>query len=400
MKFVWITPKWPFPVEDGARQATTQLVRQLALLGAEICLCPIIPRGESPDFRQAIRELGVCSVHPVHRAKSGKGLHLKGLILHPNIPVTIAPYAAETVSKGVKACVESHSDAIVVYDGLHSSGWTVNAGIPRQKSIYRAHNVERDIWVRAAKEARNPLARAFLSYQSFLMAAFEKKICASCSAVFPVSSVDADIFKEMVQGPEIVSLPIGIAAQPGAQPAEFIQGSPRRLLFVGRLDWPPNRDGLRWLLEKVWPTAIQKAPDLELTIVGSGDGEWLKPYLQLPGLRFLGRVESVSPYYAESLVSVVPIFYGSGTRVKAIEASLNYRPCISTAIGVEGLGVEPGTHYFRAETEGEWVDALVNLGPEQARECGVSAFELAQASFEPLRIAEKFLATAQQFCVG
>ncbi|MFZ4698715.1 MAG: glycosyltransferase family 4 protein [Candidatus Methylumidiphilus sp.] len=400
MKLIWITPKWPFPVEDGARQATTQLVKQLSLLGAEVHLCSIVPQTESPDFAQAIQELGVRSVHLVHRANSSKWLHLKNFFRHPSTPVTIAPYASEAVSQGVKAFVESHPDAIIVYDGLHPAGWIVNAGIPRQKSIYRAHNVERDIWVRAAKEAKNPVMRTFLFYQSVLMAAFEKKISAGSRVVFPVSSVDEAIFKGMVKGPEIVSLPIGIATQPGTQPVEFALGSPRRILFVGRLDWPPNRDGLRWLLEKVWPAAIQQAPDLELTIIGSGDGAWLKPYLQLPGIRFLGRVESVAPYYAQSLASIVPIFFGSGTRVKVIESSLSYRACISTAIGVEGIGVEPGKHYFQAETEEEWADALVNIRPQDAREFGMRAFDLARESFDPRRIAEKFIATAQHLCVG
>jgi glycosyltransferase involved in cell wall biosynthesis len=398
MKLIWITPKWPFPVEDGARQATTQLIKHLASLGAEIHLCPIIPQVESPDFMQAIRELGVCSVHPVYREKSRKWVYLKNFVLLPNIPVTIAPYAAKSVSQDVNDFVKAHPDAVVVHDGLHSAGWTVNAVTPRRKSIYRAHNVERNIWVRAAKGARNPAMRAFLSYQSVLMGAFEKNICSSSRVVFPVSSVDEDAFKAMVQGPEILTLPIGIAVQPGAQPAEFIQGSPRRLLFVGRLDWPPNRDGLRWLLEKVWPRAIRKAQDLELTIIGSGDGAWLKPYLQLPGICFLGRVESIAPYYARSLASIVPIFYGSGTRVKAIESSLNYRVCISTAIGVEGIGLEAGVHYFQAETEAEWAEALASLRPEQARELGARSFDLVQAHFDPYRIAERFLAAAQKFC--
>ena len=398
MKFVWITPKWPFPVEDGARQATSQLLKHLALMGAEIHLCSIIPQTESPDLTQAISELGVRSVQAVYREKSSKWQHLRNFVLHTNIPVTIAPYASKAVSHGVKALVESHPDAIVVYDGLHSAGWTIHAGSSGRKSIYRAHNVERDIWIRAAKEARNPLIATFLSYQSVLMATFEKKICASSQVVFPVSSVDEAVFKEMVKGPEIVSLPIGIATPPEAHPAEFIHGSPRRLLFVGRLDWPPNRDGLRWLLEKVWPVAIQKAPDLELTVIGSGDGAWLNAYLQLPGLRFLGRVESVESYYAESLASIVPIFFASGTRVKVIESSLNYRPCVSTAIGVEGIGVEPSMHYFQAETEDEWINALVNIQPAQAREFGLRAFELVRANFDPRRIAEKFLTTTQHLC--
>ena len=337
-------------------------------------------------------------MQPVYRAKGSKWLHLWNFFRHPGIPVTIAPYASELVSEGVKAFLESHPDALVVHDGLHAAGWTVKAGHFLRQSIYRAHNVEQDIWVRAAKEAKNPILHALLSYQSVLVSAFEKKIAESSRAVFPVSEVDKSIFNKLVKGPAIVSIPIGIATPPGTKPVELIQGGPRRILFVGRLDWPPNRDGLRWVLDKVWPTAIQKAPDLELTIIGSGDGEWLKPYVQLPGIRVLGRVESVEPYYAQCLVSIVPIFYGSGTRVKVIESSLNYRACISTAIGIEGIAVEPGLHYFQAETESEWIDVLTNLSSAEAREFGQRAFDLARKQFDPRQIAEKFLAMVQHFC--
>jgi glycosyltransferase involved in cell wall biosynthesis len=72
-------------------------------------------------------------------------------------------------------------------------------------------------------------------------------------------------------------------------------------------------------------------------------------------------VPEVEPFYRRAHALVVPVFEGSGTRLKVVEASLLGRPVISTALGAEGLPVRPGEHYARAETAGEWVAAVDRL---------------------------------------
>jgi glycosyltransferase involved in cell wall biosynthesis len=74
-----------------------------------------------------------------------------------------------------------------------------------------------------------------------------------------------------------------------------------------------------------------------------------------------GRVPDVGPFYQRAHGLVVPVFEGSGTRLKVVEASLLGRPVISTALGAEGLPVRPDEHYARAETADEWVAAVERL---------------------------------------
>jgi glycosyltransferase involved in cell wall biosynthesis len=70
---------------------------------------------------------------------------------------------------------------------------------------------------------------------------------------------------------------------------------------------------------------------------------------QSPNVRYVGRVPAVEPFYAESHAVVVPVFEGSGTRLKILEAMAYGRPVVSTRLGAEGLPVVPGEHYLRAE---------------------------------------------------
>lgn len=79
----WTTPKWPLPANDGARQATKQLVAALCSKGSLIDLVAMVPKGEEVSESEAIEALGVRSVTVVRRPKTGNRLHLQNL-LQPN----------------------------------------------------------------------------------------------------------------------------------------------------------------------------------------------------------------------------------------------------------------------------------------------------------------------------
>lgn len=394
MKLLWIYPKWPFPADDGARQATVQLIRQLSILGADIHFCPIVPENENVDISHGKRHLGVGQITLIRREKPSRVRTLIHLLRNPSIPATFSAYATPQVSRAISDLIQSDPDRLVVYDVLHSASWMLRSqgrDLPPHHFVYRAHNIEKDLWIRGARDTRNPILKLFLLFQARQVDRFERAISEESDAVFPVSEVDAAHFSKITKSP-VLSLPIGMEVPY----TESDSPSEKKLLFVGRLDWPPNRDGLKWFLENVWPKAVEKSPDLQLTIVGSGDGSWLQPYLSLPGVVFKGRVESVSPYYSSHVASIVPIYFGSGTRVKAIESSLYGRVCISTALGVEGIPLESGRNLYHVERAEEWIDTLTKLDPAEAIRRGSAARELALKDFDPKGIAEKFLNTTKE----
>lgn len=403
MQIVWITPKWPFPVTDGARQATTQLLKNLAARGTKIHLLSIVPDGEVVDESHARDGLGVGEVTVLRRRIMRRLRKLWSLIRRPMFPVTVASYATLPIARAIERIIADVRPRFVVYDGLHAAGWRLahaDIRIPDGiREVYRAHNVESDLWRRAAQQTRNPVKKLVLLQQSRVVRQVESRLLKIASFTFPVSSVDEARFAESVDKQKLLTLPIGIPAPEletrSAPPDSGRLRGGRRALFVGRLDWAPNREGLEWVLKEVWPKVLARTRDLSLRIVGAGDGKWLEAYRSLPGVEIVGAVDRLDPYYEECLVTLVPVFYGSGTRVKAIESCLHGRPCISTDLGVEGMGLVPGRHYYRANDADEWAQTLIALDPKHAATLGRDAREYARAVFDPGRVAENFLA-----CVG
>lgn len=387
-RFLWITPKWPLPANDGARQATTQLVGALCSKGAAIDLLAIVPNGEDVSAFQAIHALGVRSATVVRRPKPGRALHLRNLLRHPARALTLSQYSSKGVSEKLFRLV-SEPGTVVVFDGLHPAAWFQElAEWPDIPIIYRAHNVEADLWFRAASQ-KHGLAARLLGWQGKAVERFETSLCQASQLVLTVSDTDTHRFRQLAPTARVETLPIGMSPKPQRpQPADEQQ-----LLFIGRLDWPPNRDGLKWFLEQVWPNVTRP---YQLDIVGSGDGSWLSPHLHDPRIRLVGQVDSVVPYYHSAIVNLVPIFYGSGTRVKAIESSLFATACLATQRGVEGIGLDPQRDYFRAESAAEWVEALDTLQPEAARQRGKNALSSVAEQFDADRVAEQFLQTARE----
>jgi len=383
MSVLWITPKWPLPADDGARQATVQLVSALCERGVDVNLRALVPKDEAVSEQDAVATLGVRSARVLRRPNPGRGLHLRNLLRDPSRALTLSQYVTREL-RAALAEETAHPGVTVVFDGLHAAAWLRDPeDVISAPIIYRAHNVESDIWFRGADQRRG-MASALLRWQGRAVRDFELALCRASTLVCTVSDSDRDRLREQVPSASVGTLPIGMEPKPQrTAPADD-----RRLLFVGRLDWPPNREGLEWLLERVWPRVERP---YTLTIVGSGDGSWIKPYLAEPRVRFLGRVDTLTPYYHESIASLVPVFYGSGTRVKAIESSLYATPCLGTELGVEGVGLDPTRDYFRAETVDEWVNALNDLDAGEARHRGENALARVTSRYDAGRVAEEFL---------
>jgi glycosyltransferase involved in cell wall biosynthesis len=383
-----LVPKFPLPAEDGARVATVAQLRAVVAAGASVHLVAFAKDGEPCDAAMAREILGVDVTLLRMPAPSTRRLTraLRALSVAPLLPITIAPYASADATAAVHTVLDAElrtgAEVTVVVDGMHAAGPFARRGSVRRpdgiaRLIYRAHNVEADLWTQAAGRA-DPLVAAALSLEALRVAAFERSLVNSSSHVATVSEDDAVRFQRLMPSASAHCAPIRL---PFADRLPSQARGSRRLLYVGRLDWDPNRSGLDWLLREVWREVVARDSSIELTIVGSGDGSWLQRHAALPNLRLLGRVPDVTPLYRDAIAAVVPIFYGSGTRVKVLEAASHGRACISTAAGAAGSGLQPGDGYLRAETREDWIEALSTIEPVRLATIAERGWRVGKARF-------------------
>lgn len=390
---LWIVPKWPFPAQDGARVATVSLLANYCALGGKTDLLAVAGDDEACDFGEARSRLGVerCFVarRPSSRSLATMAL---GAAVRPWVPITMRNYALGPVREEIaKVLAQGPWDAIV-YDGLHPAIHSASFGKyarPRgvRRVIYRAHNHETGIWERKRAQARNPAVAALLGFQATRVAAIEHSLAASADGVACVSSEDLEHFRARSAMRDGWVSPIGYDF---GEPPPVPRSRETQVMFLGKMDWAPNREGLVWFMKEVWPRAAKQREDLVLAVAGSGDARPIRSYLEQPRVRFLGRVDDLAALYRDSAASLAPIFYGSGTRVKVIESARFGRACLSTSLGVEGVGLVEGTTYLRAETADEWVSQLLSLDAGAAERMGRAAHESLRERFDAAAVARDF----------
>lgn len=128
------------------------------------------------------------------------------------------------------------------------------------------------------------------------------------------------------------------------------------LLFVGAMDYAPNRLAVEWWADQVWPRLPAGTPPL--SVAGRNAERVLTTG---PGVRVLGEVASVAPLLERAALVVVPLHHGGGTRLKVLEAFAANRPVLSTAKGAEGLDVTGGIDCVLVDEPASFAAAVTSL---------------------------------------
>ncbi len=107
-------------------------------------------------------------------------------------------------------------------------------------------------------------------------------------------------------------------------------------LFMVSSNHMPTRKSLGVFYEEVFVPHL-KPRGLKLTIAGT-----LTPPGEIPAseaqIRFLGRVRDLTPLYAASRVVIIPLYFGTGTAIKTLEALRYGRAMIGTPLAFRGHG--------------------------------------------------------------
>lgn len=149
--------------------------------------------------------------------------------------------------------------------------------------------------------------------------------------------------------------------------------------FLGLLSYPPNADAARWFATEVFPLVRRRLPEATFRIVGRNP-ESVADLATRDGVEVVGEVTDPGVELGATDVSVVPIRFGAGTRLKVVEALANGLPCVSTTVGAEGIDVTAGRDLLIADTAAAFADACVRLVEDP--ELRVSLIDHGRATWE------------------
>jgi len=233
------------------------------------------------------------------------------------------------------------------------------------KVVLRSHNVEFRIWEGLARNERNPLRRLALRRVASSLRAYELRAMSDVEAIVPVSEDDARDFRELGCTRPMHVVPCGVLV--GQQTAD--SGQRNTVGFIGSLDFLPNQEAVKWIIDELWPRVIERAPEARLSIAGSSPPEWLR---RRP-IDLRGNVPDAQAFMREMAVIIAPLFSGGGMRIKVLEAMALGKPIVATTLGAGGI--EHDGDVLIADEVDSFAAALARLlsDPVEAARLGAAA---------------------------
>lgn len=126
-----------------------------------------------------------------------------------------------------------------------------------------------------------------------------------------------------------------------------------RCLFLGAY-FLANTEGIVWFMKNVYPKV-----DVEVKIVGRGMGQLKaeQPEL-LEGIEVVNDAPELLPYLEWADMMILPIFAGSGMKVKTCESLMYGKNILATDEALEGYDITEGVSAWRCNTPDEFVRCI------------------------------------------
>lgn len=260
-------------------------------------------------------------------------------------------------------CIYFNHLQLYVYGKYTSKLW------PDAKTVLDEHNCETMIMKRAAENCRNIAKKAFLNLETYKLRRFEQKALSEMFHTIVLSKEDYRALKKVAGGKFNHTIIQTGVPDYGVKKNHCQKDDRINVLYVGSLAWRPNNQGLVWFLAEVLPLLNESGYPYHIYIVGKNASETVRKYAeQNTNITITGYVPDVNEYYDLCQYMIVPLFVGSGLRVKIIEAFSHGMPVVSTSTGAEGIQCTDGEDILLADRPAEFAKKMEEMLDLELRE--------------------------------
>jgi polysaccharide biosynthesis protein PslH len=225
----------------------------------------------------------------------------------------------------------------------------------KAKVVLRSHNVEYTIWEEISKNETTIIKKTYLKILSNQLKKHEINQISKYDALIGISNKDIEKYQEYGYTKPFLYLPFSI----NFDDYPVIENTNNNPFFIGSMDWEPNLEGIKWLIEEVWPTVYKKTAK-KLIIAGRNTPSY---YMQnkFEGVEFVGEVPSAKDFINQHDIMICPLFSGSGLRIKILESMALQKAVICTKKAAEGIDYTNGVHLHLAASKTEFINGCIKL---------------------------------------
>lgn len=360
-KILFITTLLPFPLNNGGKIKTYNTIKMLSER-YDIDLICYYENDTDLEYlkyvKQEVREVQLVKGKITTSENKLYMLKLAFKSLFSKLPVTVLKFFDKEFSSLIEKYMNSYEYEKVYVDHLQISINLKNVENNNIEYILDEHNCEYLIMKRKFNEEKNVVKKLFFCLEYLKLKKYEKNTLDKFDKIITLSNNDKyELMKLNISESKMKIIPIPFLD-------EYIKKNIKEyktnldILFVGTMSWMPNSEGILWFLENVVPKLRENKLNFKVYIIGKGANKSILSYNNESDIEILGFVQDINRYIEKCDCMIVPIFFGSGLRVKIIEAFAKKIPVISTTIGAEGLKICDNKNILIANTVDEFNEKI------------------------------------------
>ncbi|MDB5159046.1 MAG: hypothetical protein JWR50_3753 [Mucilaginibacter sp.] len=341
MKILILSHRVPFPQNGGYAIVVANTIKGLVNTGHDVSLVALNAKRKSRDSRLPDEDL------------MGK-INYRAYDI--DITVTVFGVAANLFSKtsfNVDRYYDPEFEKLLIrelrnndYDIIQFEGLYVSLYLPavrkysKAKMVYRAHNIENQIWERLSQQKVDPFKKSYLRMHARRIKNYEQQQLNKFDAIAVFTKQDKLTILEYGVKAPIEILPVGLRLEKYV--ADVSKTEFPSLFFLGSLDWLPNREGMEWFLDTFIKDITEGDLPVKLYVAGNDIPERFDDYEALGKIYIQGEVDNALEFVNSKSIMIVPLLSGGGMRVKIVEGMAMQKCIISTSLGAEGINFTNG----------------------------------------------------------
>jgi len=396
MKILFLCNKSPYPPKEGGPMAMNANIEGLLAAGHQVKVLALntnkyfvklseIPQEyiDKTQIEFIYQDLSIKPVAAFLNLFSKKSFHVERFI-------------AEAFAEKIVKTLDHDNYDIVQLEMLYMTPYiNVIRKHSKAKIILRSHNVEHLIWERVTTNTLNTFRRSYLAGLTRKLKNYELRAINNYDGIATISKQDAEFYINNNPTIPVVDISFGVDVTQytvSSEPFEFPS-----LFHLGSMNWMPNEEGIKWFIETTWPLIAEKFPDLKFYLAGRMMPEWLES-LDIKNIKVIGEVDDAQEFINSKAVMIIPLFSGSGIRIKIIEGMALGKAIISTEIGAEGIAYTPEKNILIANTPEEFLSTIEKCVADVdfCKEIGHNARKLIEEKYNIHKITEKLLSFYKQ----
>jgi len=360
-RVLFISAAPPLPANNGQRMRIWSLLRALSWEGYEIHLLTFARPEEIESYAGELAH--VCrtfeAVPLTLPSWSSGGNYLRRVRgLFSPIPFGVERFRSAEMALRIEARL-GEPFSVVIADSVYSAiNLPDRIGPPL---IIDDNNIEHMILKRYLVTDRNPVRRLYIRLEWWKLRGWERRACSRSSMVMLCSETDRAVMREMCPDALVMMVP-NIIDVDSYQPAPACQNA--TVLYLGSMDWLPNRDAVDFLATEILPELRKRVPQVRFVVTYSPERAPPESYRErlarTPNLEFV-PTNDVRKEVADAAVFVVSLRIGSGTRFKILEAGAMAKAIVSTRVGAEGLDFVNGEEIVLVDAPFAFAGAVAKL---------------------------------------